>query len=489
MNMASLIYLLDTNLERAKAIAEKAAEQRLHLEVISKPPDLDRTIEKKSPEAIFVAFDCLENSTDLNFPGGIFTIVYGDHIDTDCLVSLYQKGVSRVIPWNSRTPGLLFQFYRTHLYRKTELRPAIRKSVSCGTTDPVLSRRILLNAITEQKSCIFKFFHGDWSAKLKICRGEVVEAICPGFKNEDALLFILQQESGDFRMKTYHASQETAALSASAFGVVVEANFQTNISENFLKKFGIHNPIFQKSPQFDTGHLTGEQKEMLNIIDMQNEYRNILHSSPFGKLKTIRFLENLYQLGAVSIDVEKADLLMFNPEDIRFISERIFPQGENEGRLIILGYPDSGKSEVVQLFGKIQQSEVKSIQSVDYTRLRLGEGFLLNVFAISIDSYFQPVMKKLSQNMLACFFLIDYRQDENVEYTKYLIQQIFAKYRVPLVFGISNIRGDIPKAIAGMRKLYEVPSSFEVIPVNPNDFHQIKQMFYHLKDNVPGEYV
>jgi len=482
--MSILIYLLESNEKRAQNIINAVPGKEFQIEVVSQLSELIENIDKSLPDALFIGYKWIQDEVDsLNFLKNHYSLIYGNQIDVNTKLKLYEKGATRVLELREGSETILFLFYNNYLYRQKELKPLIQKYVTYGDLNEFQLRDILLNSILEKRNFIIKIQDNYWPAKIRTYQGEIVEAVCPGHAGEEAALRILQHRSGYFRLQSYAKPQEISTSSISTLGLIVEAEFESEILKQFVKKFGIRNPIFQKSKEYDFDLLTPEEKIFVNKIEEWGELQKILKFSPFSRLKALRYLEKFYQTGAISIDIDRADLLHFGPEDIQFIRERLYKNRQGEGKLIILGYPDSGKTQIIKTLAKIHQAEVKTIQSLDFTHLHLADDLKLSVFGISIDSYFQPVIKKLASNMLACFFILDFRQSENVEYLKYLIQQFIANYHVPLVFALTNVTGDVSKVIAEMREKFEIPDQFDLVPLNPSEFYQIKQLFYHLKDN------
>jgi hypothetical protein len=479
--MTALLLLLDTDSDRIREISEHAIAHKLKFEVVSSLTELKKRVKKESPDVIFIGYECI-NST-LDFLQNYYTLVYGETIDTDSKLKLYQQSVSRVVEWKSGNARLLFQFYHNFMFRKSEFKPVLQNYVTFGTLNSTLLREILLNGLLEKKNFSLKLKTNIGLSKLKICQGEIVDISCNGNNNLDVTLTILQEQQGVFRMKSFTKGEEIVSHSPSTFGILIEANFQLNLLNEFVKKFGVKNPVFRKSPQYNSDNFNVDENSFLEFASEIKEFNKILQNSPYSRLKTVRYLEKLYQEGAISFDMDQPVGLSFTQEDKYFIRDRIFNRGQKEGRLLVLGYPDSGKSQLIETLAKAHQGSVKTIQSVEYSTLQLENDLTLITIGISVDSYFQPVMKKVASDILACFFIIDYRNRDNVEYTKYLIEQMLSKYSVPLVFALTNITGDITKVIFETRKIYEIPSTFEILSLNPYEFPQIKQLFYHLQDN------
>ncbi|GAB4366509.1 MAG: hypothetical protein Kow0042_06460 [Calditrichia bacterium] len=479
--MTSIVYLLEANPAKVKEIQESAPARLHRLQVITDFDELEEIIEKSPPDAVFLDYEQLQAHLEkFRAWPGIISFVFGDEIDFETRSLLYEKGVSRILDGEFASGNILFHILNTQLFRKKELKPLIRKYVSYGQMDDLRFREILLNGVLEKRNLILKIQDMDWPAKIRTYQGEIVEAVCPGKVGVDAALSILQYQRGQFRMRSYMKNKEISTIAASTVALILEAGYEAKILQEFLQKFSFDNPIFQKSERAGTLNLTLEQTQLLEWIDTVHEFQHILWKSPFGVLKTLRLLDELYQIGALTVDLDLSKLKHFTLTDVEFIRQKLFKANMNEGRLIVLGFPGSGKSQFIKTLAGVHRAGMKTSQSLDFTQIQLADDLRLNVFGIAIDSYFQPIMQKLSDSMLACFFLIDFNQTEGTEYNKYLIQQFIANYDVPMVFGITNAGADTTKAVDEVRTRFDIPLDYNIVPVDVDDFHQIRQLFFKL---------
>ncbi len=485
---ASIVYLFEANIERAKEISDIAAARGYQVELVSELPQLVELIEKKLPDAVLIGYEWIKNSADeLDFLESQFTIVYGEELDPDLRFRLYRAGISRVVEWNSGGATFLVHLVRIHIFRQRELKPLVEKYVTRGNMKEFHLREILLNGIYDKKNFILKILDDDWQAKIRTFQGEVVEAVCPGKAGIDAALDILQHQKGTFRMQSFTKRREVSTSNVSSYALAVEAAFETKILMDFLQQFGMANPVFKKNNSDSQDALPDADRRISELVQNEKEFRRILSASPYGFLKTTRTLDRLYRAGIINTEVNGSSLKAFAEEDVEFIREKLFKPGMKEGRLIVLGYPTSGKSQLIKTLAGKNSKDIKTAQSVDFMRIQLASDLRLNVFGISIDSYFQPMMRKLSSNMLACFYLVDCSQTDKNDYTKYLIQQFISNYRVPLVIALTRIQGNPEQVAMQIRRDLEIPPEIETIPLNPGDFRQVRQLFYHLNQATPIE--
>ena len=480
--MPSLIYLLESDIDRAKKIVDVSGSTEFQVELVSNVSELADNIENTLPDALFIGFPWIKDvDKDADFLKDFTTFVYGENIPMEQKLRLYDQGVNRVISWNENTPRVLFQFLKMYGFRYRELKPVIQKYITRGNLEGFQIKEILLNAILEKKNLILKIQDRDWYGKLRIFQGEVMEAACSGQVGVDAALSILQHQKGGFRLRGYSKGEEISTASVSGFALLVESGFESEAIEKFLNDLGVRNPIFKLSENETKNTISPEQSTIIELLGKYPEFHSVLWKSPYHVYKTVRLIEQLYRQGLIAVDKETVDLNRFTEDDIEYIRKKLFSSGMKEGRLIVLGFPTSGKSHLIKTLAGIHRTDLKSVQSLDFTRIQLAKDIRINVFGISTDSYFQPMLQKLSMDILACFFIVNYNQVDKIEYTRYLLHQFLTNFSVPVVIGLTYIENDTRQALAEMRKNLNVPEEIEIVPLDPENFDQIRQLFYHLK--------
>jgi len=107
------------------------------------------------------------------------SFVYGEHIEMDDRLQLYRQGVDRVLEWSDKCATNLFTLAKIRFYRDRELLPYLQKFITRGKLNEFHLADILAKSILEKKNLIFKLLDGDWTAKMRVFRGEVVEAWAP----------------------------------------------------------------------------------------------------------------------------------------------------------------------------------------------------------------------------------------------------------------------------------------------------------------------
>lgn len=471
-------------MERAKRIVDAFPAREYQIELLSDASQLSGFIQRKAPTAVFLGYPWVKESIEkLTVTPGSFSYVYGSGIPAETRVRLLRQGIFRILPVIEGNEGILYKYLQMHLRQRKELIPRYLRAVTFADLRDLPLRDVLLNSVKERKNLIFKIEDGPWKAKMRVFQGKIIEALTPPLGGIDATISILNHPKGQVRLQGYNKEQEVCTFESSTLGAVAEADYESRIIRQFAEQFRSTNPAFLVADSAAGASLSGEERDLLKRVSAHRHFYDVLVNSPSGFLPTFRLLERLYQSGMLLFDSSEEERTGFTEEDISFLQKNLFPPETREGRLMVLGYPSSGKSEIIHKLAEACQSSVKKAKSVEFARLKLAPDLILNVFGISIDAYFQPIIQKLSDNMLAYIFVVDYSHRKNRDYLKYLYQQILAKYAVPSVVALTHAVGDPQKAAAEIRETLGTPPKIQIVPVNPSDFFQIRKLLYSLTKN------
>jgi len=484
--MPDLLYLFETNLDKAKAIIDVVSGNEYQIELVSELPQLRKFIQHSTPSAIFIGYEWLHLMIDdLRFMREYPTLIYGEQIDSADRIRLYQRGAVQVIDLRDGEEKVLFQIFEMLRYRQNELKNRIIKHVTKGSVENIDLKELLLKSIVERKNLIIKIHDEDWLAKIRLFQGQIVEAVSPGKQGVEAILDVLWRQNGKFRMRSYQKSQEVCTIGASTFALLAEAELESQELKKFLAKFGNNYPILEIANHKNENSIETNEQRLFQLIEKQKNFRSVIAQSPFGLLFTIRLTDSLLERKLLMVSEKERTAEGFSDEDIHYIKNHLFSSGMKEGRLLLFAFPGPEKSQLIQTLAAVQNTQVKTVESVDLTQVQLASDLRLHVIGISIDAHFQKIMQKLAGNMLASVFIIDAQKTDKYEYLKYLIYQFLTTYSVPVVFAVIHIPEDSTTFMREIKTKLEIPKELELMPLDVNDFASIRELFYHLKNYFP----
>lgn len=479
--MASIIYLVEHNQRYAQTIVNTAIKSGYEIFIFSKFLNLLKEINKQQPDAILINFESIPVSDDhLRVLKNFFTIVYGEKIDYDLKHRFYDLSVSRVVSGAYAQPSALVQMLKVDKFCREDLRVMINKTIThTNLTDVQLSDVISTTAMNK-RNLVLKFNDENWFAKIRIHQGELVDAHSPGKSGLSAALDILQHPVGHLTMQSFSSENESSNLQTSVFGLLIESQFQIDALKAFQEKFGKADKVFKKKERGWNNNLTVEELYIYKLINETESLQNILRGSPYPMLQTINTLEKLINKDIVTTEEDTAKSEQFTEEDIKVISERLHQGADPQGQILVLSSSNYGKQILIETVANACHTKVHSNNYIDMTQIQLRDNLMLQLLGIPINTYFQQLIKNHKANVLATFFIFDFAQELKFEYKKYFIRQFLTDYEMPAVIGIVNNSKFNEQVVAEFRRKLEIPPEINIVPFDPNNFQQVKQLFYNL---------
>ncbi|RMH78686.1 MAG: DUF4388 domain-containing protein [Calditrichaeota bacterium] len=480
--MANLIFICEASSELAQQLTAALEKEGVTGKVFASFTELRENAARTVPDAVVLnaAISPDEQASRQLFQE-IPTVIYGQGLSIEEQLALYDEGVKRYLPLDETLPTRLAAVIRRILFRITELRRIRQQALTHGTVQAFSLTDVLQNALGEQKNLILKLRHGDWISRIRIFQGHIIEARTPNLADEDAALKILHIPAGTFAIRGYRKAEALSSVRASTLALLAETAFEKKEIQQFLEPFQSTDPRFEVIPSERLTELSSEELQVLDLVEEFGNFREVLLRSPFSVLRTVRLLKEFLEREVMAPAGKGREVETFQPEDIRYLREHLFEDEVHEGHLIVLGLPTSGRTELIRTIAGHQNAPLRSLQSLDFTRLRLQPGLTLSIFGISIDAAFLPILEKLSQAMVAVIFLIDYTRTAQYEFSNYVLNQLIRIYDVPFVIGLTNLPEDAGEAVTEFHRHFTVPKGISVLPVKTDSFADIRRLLHHLR--------
>ena len=488
--MAYLVHIASAS-EKAAPLAEKCLQAGWETQVFSQPAELLAALEKTLPDIVLAEYSFFPRGKEL--PESLSKaplLIFAEEMDPDTRLEWYQRGAARVVSGGEDFPARVSAFAGMVLHRKNTVRRTRQTSVTYGWLQAFSLAEVLQNALLEKKNLILKIRYKDRDVKIRTFQGHIVDAVTAHLTREDAVLKAMMFPGGSSIIRGYQKLEERAALPASTLAILAETRFTRARVRKFLESFagGAANPEFRiASPQRAAG-LPEDRAQVLELLQKYPAFQDILLYSPLPVLKTVYALATLATRGVIAHKGEAEVVETFQLQDIEYIRKTLLSEEARSGNLVILGMPESGRSELVRTLAGFQKGSIKSVQSLDFVRIPLQGNLTLTVFGVSTDQNLLTVLEKISPGMIAGILLIDYRQKDQYEFLNYLFSRIIQLYPVPFVVGLTNVKGDLVKAVKEVRKNFNLPKNIDVVPVNADSFPDARKLLYHLHPApVPAE--
>ncbi len=489
--MGYQIYIGDANSDTAHELTDLLTKSGSRIRHFNHPEELTKTLRESTPDLLLLHNDFVK-SEDEAFPSffsQIPTITYANRLELETQTALYEQGVKKVIVGEENLPLQVAIAGKMVMYRLRQLQELRQKALTQGSIQAFSVFDVIRNAFVEKKNLILKVTYKDWNARVRIFQGQAVNAITPHLNGVDALLKILQVHNGNYLIRSYRKMEETSSIPNSTPALLLESRYQEQVIRRFLRRCGIEagNPTFRIQP-FPEGTIFRSDVELkiLSLIEKNYNFREILLYNPYPVIKTVHHLSQLLERGIVIAEESGAGLESFLPKDIEFLKSHVLQPDAVQGNVVILGLPSSGRSELIRTFSGTR-APIKSLQSVDFTRIRLQPDLTLTIFGITIDQTLMPILEKISQDMVACIFLVDLSQPQQFEYSSYLLKQLVQLYPVPFVVGLTNYPAENDRVADDFKKKFPVPLGLKVLTVRPDSFPDLRNLLHNLRHVITEE--
>ena len=482
--MKNLIYIGDKDSQVSSYFKEKLEKKKNRVEVFSDLKDLAPRLERNLPDLVLLnseLFSKVEISPDMF--ENVSAIVYAREMEIEEKLKYYQMGVKRVIVEPVSLVSYVITVCLMIIDHHVNSRKIRQHSLNYGKLQGASLQEILQNAFLEKKNLIIKVNNNGWNAKIRVFQGHIVSAFSPNLKNEEAVLKTLHLPVGKFMIRRFRKNFPYKSKISSTPAILAELKFQEKQIQKFFEKVGSNNPRFQVSSQLNKSSLSADETILLETIKKYLIFQNIQLNCPFSILKTVRILSSLLDKKLIYLEGEGEVIETLSDSDIEYLKENIFPDEAVEGRIVIFGLPSSGKSEFIRKLAG-QQTKIRTIQYLDFVKIKLKKEMSLTLFGISIDENFQSVFENILAGIVAYIFLVDFNKEETFEYTKYLLNKMRKSYSVPLVVGVTNINeNDEDKSLEQTRKKLDVSEEIQVLAIDPNSFKDVRNLIYNLKSS------
>lgn len=480
--MKRLIYIGDKDYRISDIFKEKLYSDENLIETFSDLPDVLSKLEKNSPDLILLNENLFpQTKPSREIFANTSLVIYADRMEVEEKLAFYRMGAKRVIIEPMGLVSAVVDASSIILNRHEEFHKVRQQCLNYGILQGYSLQDILQNAFLEKKNLIIKVSNNGWNAKIRILQGHIVNAIAPNLQKEEAVLKTLHLPIGKFIIRRYQKNEGVASVIPSTPAILTQLRSEQKELQEFFEKTGSNNPKFKLAIAEEDLFLEQTEKRLLELIKKYATLQEVQMHSPFPFLKTLRTLSSLFERKLIHPEGIGETFEAFAEKDVQYLQENIFPEDAEEGRIIVMGVPGSGKSDLIQKIAGQPPGKIQSIKYLDFARVKLKENLNLSFLGISIDENFLPVFERLSGAMLAYIFLVDFQQEESFEYTKYLLAKMLQTYDVPLVVGITRVESGVKQALARMRKILEVPDEIALLSINPDSFRDCRELLFNLR--------
>ena len=484
--MSQKILIADDTFEVAEKLQAALSETGNDVKIVSQFDKIKDTIAEESPDMLCVNAALFEkNSLPAAIVQQLPVVIYAFELDTQVESQFYEIGVKRVIVENVKMTDQVAAFVKMYQYRRQTLTERRRKSLTHGNLRTLPLSDLLQNAMYEKKNLIIKIRYKQLNVKILTYLGHVISCAFADKTGEEALGKALMLNDGSFTIMGYQKPNENAQMSVSVPAILAEIQFIQHKIQQFLTSLGLDagNPSFKTIKSDKIFELPKAQLKVLDLVEEYGTIGDVLLHSPLNLLETVGLVtyfaeNNLIKPAATKSPATGRTVTTIDPAIRAAQHQQIAETGISSGTIVILG--NRGRSDLINTIAGHDSTAIKSVKSLEFTRLALPNKTRVTVFGISMETTFLPILDKVAEKMIGCVILLDFQDQTQVEFSSYLFNRIMQLYSTPFLVALSNVDIDENSAIQSFRKTVNVPEGVEVVVIDPRTFEGTLKIFEKL---------
>ncbi len=309
----------------------------------------------------------------------------------------------------------------------------------------------------EKRSGILRIQTQVSSGKIYFNKGHIYQASAGYLKDDDAVLYIMTWNNGQFSMSPLPEKKVNNRMHLSNVGLLLQSE---SVRDHFYKLVRDLGGFSIEMRLINRGDLSHKERdpEFKNFLEKLTDFRqiiDIIQNSPYPMIETLNTIIALK--GSNNLEIRESGQVFDKrfgeqPQESSGLIEKLLSVEEvsqfrkslnateiGSGKLLILGGKTCGKTDFIRQFNQGSVSGVKSDQELDFTTIELAINFNLQVFGIALEEKLSKIVETLSEGLVGYIFLIDSKQTQELEYTNYVINNLISKHEVPCAIAVTNL--------------------------------------------------
>ncbi len=495
------IYIFNSTKTDIVRLTELFREEGHALEVHSKIPSSGESFPHDSALIYLFDYECIAQSgredvirffqqiTQRNI------VVYNVPENANRRMAFYDLGARRVF---DRSSALEEIFYGTKwLIDEVSKGKEEDALFSRGQLEDIPLATLIGSLGQEKRTGVLKLITQKSSGKIYFNQGNIDDAWVNGHSGEEAVLHMLYWNKGNFYFSATDSlrAKEQIALSNIALVLLAEQR-RESFAEN-LKKIGPYNSTFRAVHVGDIRALHPDIDEaFLQIIQKPHLLEEALENPVYTCYETAEKLVMLKEEGLLEVNqphkksVFEAPLdaipsvpaaldeIILNQYEIQQLKINLKIEGENTGKIVVLGSRLSGKSEFIQRLtrAKTQLSEAKDLE---VARVTLSTDLDLLLFGMTVDQMVLETTEKLSEGLVGYVLLVSFLEQDTYEYTNYIINHLLSIYPVSCVVAVTDLPS--PDMLDNVRKKFQTQYTINWVPCKASDMRSIHDVLLSME--------
>jgi hypothetical protein len=371
--------------------------------------------------------------------------------------------------------------------------------ISSGTLEDVSLNSLLATLAREQRTGILKIVTPYNSGKIYFKDGYIIHAQVGLLTGEPALMHMLFWNSGSFSFGATSVMDENETVRISKVALLCMAENIRKEYLNNLQKIGSQNAIVQVKfiDSLKTLPITLSEN-FKELVARPTLFSKVLENSIYSCYDTAEKLVTLKEEGFLFVnepdnkEIKKArqskisqlpvsvSALLSTKEAEELCSNIGIKSGE--GKVFIISTKENDAFEFLNCIVR-NNSEIIKLEQLSICKTELANKESINFFGLQVDEQIIENIEKYSERIKALVFIIDPKNDDNPEYSRYVITRLTTLYNVPWITVSAEVK--TKKDIDKVKIEYGIAAHIPLLEYNSGNKNDVKTALMSIKTYVP----
>ena len=350
----------------------------------------------------------------------------------------------------------------------------------------------------EKRSGVLRITTPMSSGKIFFNLGHIYHASAGYLKDDEAVLYMLTWNKGLFYMSPLPRKEVTNRLRLSNLGLLLYGEKIRNEFNTMVKQLGSASREMKLVNQGDL-LIGAKDSKFINFLEKLSDYRqlyDIIENSPYPMIETLqriivlnqsknlKFRESSEAFEGLSIEQEQESSglseRLLSLSEVNQLRKNLNATEITSGKLLILSGDTFSKTEFIRQFNQGSVSGIRSNQELDFTVIELEENFSLHVFGITLAERLSQIIENLAEGLVGIIFLIDANQESELEYTNYVINNLFAVHQVPWTIAVTNLKKSVKKVPAKIKSSITIDNKRNILTCDVKNKDDVRKVIISL---------
>lgn len=477
------IIILDSDESNTSFFADRLRPNDVEIDIFRNLSDMGHKVSVMDFKMVLINYSTILEAERMEVVGifkqlrGHDLIVYNVPDRANRRLAFYDLGASRVYDESVSPDEICYRM--KWLLTSLATASTLSDRYSEGKLEDIPLATLIKIFGKENRTGVMKIVTRYNSGKIYLYNGDIDDAQVGYHKADKAVLHMLFWKNGSFSFSPVEQAEPSAEIKISNIGMLLLAE---GLRRDFLVHLEEIGPPSSVLRIKNSGDLLASDSELhtefVRFLEKPRMLEEIIENPYYTCYETAEMLVGLRRRGFLVVSeptklsgvlpqekeekkLEPAETIELSLSEVETVKENLNLEDQKGGKLLIMGSPDSGKTEFVGALSNSKRA-VRSEHGLDLGHLLLDRDIDLFLLGVTISEKAIETIHKLSEGVSGYVFLVDSEREDLLEYTNYLVNYLASRNDIP--WTIAMTRSSDPQTLKGIQKsfTFSVPVEWQI---------------------------